>query len=317
MGTRKSNIHKRHQTRKSGKKNGKKNGKKSGNKSKKKTFKNLKCSPMRNNKNKRFSCYDSEALYKIRNAWNIRHSDSIIDTDNPKEIWESLKELNSKTCSNEMCWIKQQCMKHDLDKNLVLDNFAPIVPKEWFKKENEWLSSIEIMQIMKQWEKKNPQFVFLGPSPIDYDKHLAYDECVWEDLCKFSLINMIKKGKTKIGIIFNTHPHTEDGEHWICCFIDIKKEKIYYFDSYGDRIPTRIRKFVRTIEEQSEKIGNKYEYLFNKKRHQYSMSECGMYCLYVIVELCKGSPWSKVSEKRIDDKYMKKLRKIYFNHIKI
>ena len=313
MGTRKSNIHKRHQTRKSGKKNGKKNGKKS----KKKTFKNLKCSPMRNNKNKRFSCYDSEALYKIRNAWNIRHSDSIIDTDNPKEIWESLKELNSKTCSNEMCWIKQQCMKHDLDKNLVLDNFAPIVPKEWFKKENEWLSSIEIMQIMKQWEKKNPQFVFLGPSPIDYDKHLAYDECVWEDLCKFSLINMIKKGKTKIGIIFNTHPHTEDGEHWICCFIDIKKEKIYYFDSYGDRIPTRIRKFVRTIEEQSEKIGNKYEYLFNKKRHQYSMSECGMYCLYVIVELCKGSPWSKVSEKRIDDKYMKKLRKIYFNHIKI
>ena len=317
MSTRKSNIHKRHQTRKSGKKNGKKNGKKSGNKSKKKTFKNLKCSPMRNNKNKRFSCYDSEALYKIRNAWNIRHSDSIIDTDNPKEIWESLKELNSKTCSNEMCWIKQQCMKHDLDNNLVLDNFAPIVPKEWFKKENEWLSSIEIMQIMKQWEKKNPQFAFLGPSPIDYDKHLAYDECVWEDLCKFSLINMIKKGKTKIGIIFNTHPHTEDGEHWICCFIDIKKEKIYYFDSYGDRIPTRIRKFVRTIEEQSEKIGNKYEYLFNKKRHQYSMSECGMYCLYVIVELCKGSPWSKVSEKRIDDKYMKKLRKIYFNHIKI
>jgi hypothetical protein len=47
------------------------------------------------------------------------------------------------------------------------------------------------------------------------------------------------------------------------------------------------------------------------------MSECGMYCLYVIIELTKGSPWEKVSEKRINDKYMKKLRKIYFNHIKI
>jgi len=296
----KSKIHKKH------------NG---ANKTRKKKFETLKCSPQRNSNN--FSCYNSEALYKIRNSWNIKHPDSIIDSNNPKIIWESLKELNSKTCNNEMCWIKQQCMKHGLDDSLILDNFAPIVPKKWLVKKNEWLSSIEIMQVMKQWEKKETGFIFLGPSPIDYDKHLAYGECVWEDLCKFSLINIIKKGKNKIGIIFNTHPHTGDGEHWVCCFIDIKQEKIYYFDSYGDRIPTRIRKFIRTVEKQSEKIGNKYKYLFNKKRHQYSMSECGMYCLYVIVELCKGSPWSKVSEKRINDKYMKKLRKIYFNHIKI
>jgi len=304
MSTRKSNLHRKHQKkRKKTRKN--------------KTFKPLKCSPQRKGKLNSFTCYNTEALFKIRNSWNMRHPDAIINTNNPREIWESLKELNSKTCNNEMCWLKQQCMKHDLDKNLVLDNFAPVVPKERFKKKNEWLSSVEIMQVMKQWEKKYKCFAFLGPSPIDYDKHLSYGECVWEDLCKFSIINMIKKGKTKIGIVFNTDPHTEDGEHWVCCFIDVKKEKIYYFDSYGDRIPTRIRKFVRTVEEQSQKIGNKYEYLFNKKRHQYSMSECGMYCLYVIIELTKGSPWEKVSEKRINDKYMKKLRKIYFNHIKI
>ena len=304
MSTKKSYIHKKHlNKRKKTRKNIK--------------FKTLKCSPSRNSKKDRYSCYNSESLYKIRNAWNKRHPDAVINTNNPREIWESLKELNSKSCANEMCWIKQQCIKHDLDKNLVLENFAPLVPKEWFKKKNEWLSSIEIMQVMKQWEKKHPNFLFLGPSPIDYDKPLLYGECVWEDLCKFSLVNCIKKGKTKIGIVFNTDPHTEDGEHWVCCFIDTVKEKIYYFDSYGDRIPTRIRKFVRTVEEQSEKIGNKYEYKFNKKRHQYSMSECGMYCLYVIIELLKGSPWAKVSEKRINDKYMKKLRKIYFNHIKI
>ena len=97
MSTRKSNIHKKHQKRKKTRKNV--------------AFKKLKCSPNRNGKNKRYSCYDSEALYKIRNAWNTRHPDSIINSDNPKEIWESLKELNSKSCSNEMCWIKEQCIK--------------------------------------------------------------------------------------------------------------------------------------------------------------------------------------------------------------
>jgi|UniRef100_A0A6C0BYT0 hypothetical protein len=304
MSTKKNHIHKKHlHKRKKTRKNSK--------------FKTLKCSPSRNKNKDRYSCYNSESLYKIRNAWNKRHPDAVINTNSPIEIWGSLKELNSKSCSNEMCWIKQQCIKHDLDKNLVLENFAPLVPKEWFKKKNEWLSSIEIMQVMKQWEKKYSNFLFLGPSPIDYDKPLLYGECVWEDLCKFSLLNCIKKGKTKIGIIFNTDPHTEDGEHWVCCFIDAVKERVYYFDSYGDRIPTRIRKFVRTVEKQSEKIGDKYEYKFNKRRHQYSMSECGMYCLYVIIELLKGSPWEKVSEKKINDKYMKKLRKIYFNHIKI
>ena len=34
------------------------------------------------------------------------------------------------------------------------------------------------------------------------------DKCVWEDLCKFSLTNTIKKGKRLIGIVFNTDPHT-------------------------------------------------------------------------------------------------------------
>ena len=116
MSTRKSHIHKKHLKKK------RKTRKKS-------IWKKLKCSPKRNEINNKYTCYNSEALYKIRNSWNMRHPDAIIDTNNPKEIWESLKELNSKTCSNEMCWLKQQCMKHDLDKNLVLDNFAPMVLK--------------------------------------------------------------------------------------------------------------------------------------------------------------------------------------------
>ena len=68
---------------------------------------------------------------------------------------------------------------------------------------------------MKQYEKTYEDFEFLGPSPIDYDTHKAYGECVWEELCEFSLRDNLKEGKTKVGIIFNTDPHTEDGEHWV------------------------------------------------------------------------------------------------------
>ena len=30
-------------------------------------------------------------------------------------------------------------------------------------------------------------FEFMGPSPIDFDTHKLYGECVWEELCKISL----------------------------------------------------------------------------------------------------------------------------------
>ena len=33
--------------------------------------------------------------------------------------------------------------------------------------------------------KERKKFLFLGPSPVDYDEKLLYNECVWEDLCKF------------------------------------------------------------------------------------------------------------------------------------
>ena len=62
---------------------------------------------------------------------------------------------------------------------------------------------------------------------------------------------------------------------------------------------------------------NKFKKYVSKKRHQFSESECGMYCLYFIVEMLKGKPFSKFNgKKKINDKYMIKLRKLWFNHLK-
>ena len=168
---------------------------------------------------------------------------------------------------------------------------------------------------MKQYEKTYNCYEFIGPSPIDYDKHIAYSECVWEELCEFSLNKQIKEGKTKIGIIFNLDPHNKPGSHWVAMFIDTKRGEIYYLDSYGEKIPRQIKKFANKVKKQSLKVGKKkaYKLLENKRRHQFSESECGMYSLYFIIQMLKGTTFKKFTSKRIRDKYMIKLRKIYFN----
>ena len=65
---------------------------------------------------------------------------------------------------------------------------------------------------MKQYEKYYRCFEFIGPSPIDYDTHMYEGECVWKELCEFSLKDQIKSGKTKIGMI-STQIHIIKVDH--------------------------------------------------------------------------------------------------------
>ncbi len=274
-----------------------------------------KCSPKKEGEILRFTCYTKASLFKLKNIWNARHGDSKITTNVPKEIWDYLSSHMANTCKRESCWLKKNWINQKLPKNILDNTFAPEQPDVWKKKPTEWLTSIDILDVMKQYEKTYKSFEFLGPSPVDFDTHKMYGECVWEELCKFSLKEMKSKGKTKIGIIFNTDKHTQPGSHWVAMFIDMKKQDIYYFDSYADEAPREIEKLGKKIQMQSETFGKKYKYIENKKRHQWSDSECGMYCLHFIIELVKGVSFKKIESKRIDDKFMKKLRNIYFNKI--
>jgi len=192
---------------------------------KKDNFKKVNCSP---NPNKNgYSCYTDNSLHKMKKLWNIRHPRNKIKSNDPKEIWNSLKENMSSSCDKESCWLRSKFMEGNLDKELLNYTFAPKAPNNWKTKPDEWLSSVDIESVMKQYEKFYKCFVFLGPSPIDYDKHKLYGECVWEELCKFNLSEEIKKNKNKIGVIFNTHPHFKSGEHWISMFINIKKNILF------------------------------------------------------------------------------------------
>ena len=314
--SRKRNQRKRKSNKKWIKRGGnKKKNKKKNKKTKEFTLKNInkdKCAPKKKGEDLDFSCYTPQVLFKMRDIWNTRHPDSKIVTNDVKEIWETLASYMKNTCRKESCWIKNKLFNGEFENNDLENIFSPRQPSEWKKNPQEWLSSIEILQFMKQYENAYHCFEFLGPSPIDYDAHISHGECVWEDLCEFDLKKTIERGKKKIGIIFNLDEHNKGGSHWVAMFVNCNLGEIYYFDSYGDPDPKQIRKLGWEIQKQSDKFGKRYKYKSNKIRHQYSESECGMYCLFFIVELLKDKNF-EFFNKRILDKKVIRLRNKYFN----
>ena len=275
----------------------------------------VRCSPKTQRNG--FSCFGDDDLNKLKNLWNARHSDTKILTNDSKEIWTNLKQNMSNVCNKESCWLKQQFMDNSKIKKELTNAFAPEAPKNWKKNPNEWLSGMDILNVMKQYEKTYKCFDFIGPSPIDFDTIKMYGECVWEELCHFNLEKEIKKGKFKIGVIFNLDPHTKGGSHWVSLFINVKKASIFYFDSAGESIPRRIKKFVKRVTSQGTQLKTPIDFHFDQNHpteHQYGDTECGIYSLYFIAHMLEDKHTENYFKTHIlSDKYMEQFRKVYFN----
>jgi hypothetical protein len=279
-------------------------------------LKKMNCSPKDKKDIKDFTCYTENALFKLRDKWNVRHPYEKITTNDTREIHKILSNYLSSVCNKESCWLKQKDEFGQLDENFK-DSFAPESPSEWKKNPNEWLSSIDILKVMKQYEKAYKCFDFIGPSPIDFDKKKIYGECVWEELCNFNLSQQIKDGKTKIGIIFNTDTHDKPGKHWISMFINIKKGKIYFFDSVGRTAPNEVKEFVERIKLQGQQLEPKINFEYDENHpveHQYGNTECGIYSIFFIIHMLEDKLTGHYLKTHIlKDRYMEKFRKIYFN----
>lgn len=283
---------------------------------KNKKFKTLQCSPAIDNKND-ITCYSNSTLETMKTMWNTKHSTDIINETDPIKIWKALREKFANVCDSEKCWMRQNFVKGKLGNDVSQYTFAPDAPKSWSVNPTEWLSSSDISNVMSHFEKYYLQFSFIGPSPIDFDTSTVGDKCVWPELCNFNLTNMLAKRKTKVGIIFNTDVHTGSGEHWVSMFIDLRAKPhpyIFYFDSTGEPAVVEINVFAERIIKQAADIGLTIRFYENTKEHQKSDSECGMYSLYLIIELLTGKKdYSYFLNNRVPDKSMMEFRNIYFN----
>ena len=283
-----------------------------------------KCSPQSALTNQyTFSCYTTNQLKTLKKHYNITHPNNKITATNTKQIWNELNNNLAKQCDNETCWYKQL----NLHQNEYKEQFAPNHPISWNKNTTEWLSNIDIMKVMKQYEKAYHCFQFLGPSSIDYDTVLNQNnnnnnntnnlstDYVCNELMNFNLENLCKNKKYKIGIIFNLDNHLGKGTHWVSLFINCHTLTIYYFDSVGNKIPKQINKFVSKVQEQGNKMNLSFKFDQNYPvQHQYSDTECGMYSLFFIINMLQDNLSNAyLKTHKLSDKLMIAHRNIMFN----
>tara|TARA_Y100000748_G_scaffold217427_1_gene182563 strand:+ start:2693 stop:3460 length:768 start_codon:yes stop_codon:yes gene_type:complete len=251
----------------------------------------------------------------MKKRWDARHPDVPIKAETPRGVWNELKRNMGDVCDTERCWLRQHFMKGHVDGVLRNFTFAPTAPASWKKKPDEWLTSLDIDKVMKQWERKHKEFEFIGPSPIDFDERVAEGECVWTELCKFDLARSLKRGKKKIGIIFNLDPHYKSGSHWVAMYVDVARRVVFYFDSNGDAVPARVKALAQRIINQGKELNMDIKFIQNHPvEHQRGDTECGIYTLYLITQLLTGKKtYKSFMEERIPDEKMLALRKQYFN----
>ena len=296
---------------------------------KKSNLEHTKCAPSKN-----FSdgtCFTLDALKKIGQTYNDKigkyNNTNIPIVDNKKIL---LKEISQriKHCGNDqLCWFKEEWFKNlKNDVEIYHNTFRPKGPLERYK----WFNTHNINNILSQYEYKYLDFEYLGAVPIDFESLPVLG------IANINFDKLVKNGKTKIGMVINLDEHWQTGSHWVALFANLVKNQIYYFDSYGIRPPPRIINFIKKIalwcynrnivqneyninyDTESKfltKYKNKYEKIldiqYNKTRHQYENSECGVYSVNFILRLLEDEDINKF-KKPTSDKVINKCREVYF-----
>lgn len=282
---------------------------------------NLQCAPGR--EFEAGSCISLVVLEDMAQAYNKVdvHKDKIklscnLSVMNPQKyklylIHELSKRLEDK-CDTHKCWTEQDFvtnMKQGTRRELIKYTFRPNSPQGKF----EWLSTFDINDTMHQYEIKYNDFKFFGAVPMDFaDISSEINHANYDDL--------IKKGITKLGIIFNLDDSTQSGSHWVAMYTDLDKGHIFYFDSFAVKPEKRVRDLMRKQARfiiQHKKIElDHLSVKYNNVQHQHLNTECGVYSINFLVRMARGDNIDKVFNNPISDKEINKCRKVYFDRHK-
>ena len=122
------------------------------------------CSPKLKSGTASKTCFTKKGLVKIARAWNTKNLKNKINLNKNKsanKLWSEINKKMSKKCSKEYCWVDEVFNKNMGD-DPDLDVFKPIVPQKWYNNNREWLNTLDIQNVMFQYEEKYPNFRFIG-----------------------------------------------------------------------------------------------------------------------------------------------------------
>ncbi len=237
---------------------------------------------------------------------------------NPNQAPSVLRaELDSKLQmkpGSEYSFLQASPLSNEEKTELAKQYLRPRMPEAWKSDPDQWLDSLNIESVMKQYEEVRPDFEFMGPFPIDFAApdpyvHEGKPKCLIREICDLNVNEFFKEGKKYVGIIYNLDPHYKGGSHWIASFIDIPKHKCYYFDSYGMKPPKPIEKFMKWLTTQDPQM----KLYYNSRRFQFKGSECGVYSLYFIIRMLSGEHFQKFCRRAPRDSAMLDIRDELFS----
>jgi len=246
---------------------------------------------------------DPSEIENLRKVYNQEHSDTIAKKS-ALAVWNELQKRFHTQCEEG----RSECiMAHMIRK--------PNAPSSWETKPNEWLSSLDIENVEKEFMRMFSTYYFVGCVPIDFDTKSKMGKCIVNALCSLDIRSLYAKRYRKIGIVFNTDVSSGPGQHWIALFADIHPDfeypRLVYFDSYSQKPEKEIQRLMIRWKQQldSSKVYSKPAVLeYNKTRHQYENSECGMYCIYFHLCCILRIPM----DMRIPDDVMRSFRGLLF-----
>lgn len=267
------------------------------------------------------SCIPLTLLIEMAKAYNEYHKNekskqikldsklNMLYSDDYKKYL--LLEFKNRFDGDQKDWINSKYLELLSEEHKdYLENkvFRPDGPQGRF----DWLSTIDINKVLRQYEEKYHDFKFLGAVPIDF---MDLDDLPFRN---FNFKELEREGIKRIGLIFNTDKSTGRGKHWISLFVDLDKAQIYFSDSMGTRQPKEVNEFMKLIEKYLTEIKKKknLDVKYNKTQHQKGNSECGVYSINWILRLLKGKSFEHLTKKRLTDKQVNKCRVKYFGKLK-
>lgn len=280
------------------------------------------CSPhaQKNYKNTK-TCYTKEQLEAIASRYNEASPLAKIPTNTTKALL--LRNLKHRLSASEDKWIHMDFMKtiNTELRNELIEQFRPTKPKSWYHNDRTWLNTLDIANVMKQYENKYRTFKFMGVHPIDFTYKYDGVNCISKEICGFNLNKFIRSGYKQCGFILNLDKHYEPGSHWVSVYCGLHPSLpnfgCYYIDSAASNAPTEVLEFVKTMSEHVRahyplKTSKKFETLQNSKRFQFKNTECGMFSMYFITEFLQRKPFKEIIRTRVDDDKVHKFRDVFY-----
>lgn len=217
-----------------------------------------KCSLDRQHNPDKNGCFEDSELRKVATILGIDPSSSL------EEIMESGQ------CEDQMCVAKIL----GISKQLLLLPKGPLG--------NEWLSDKNINDVCQQLERKfSDKFTYIGCTTSDFDSKPTLSRLKDANVNSEEFITStgginLDKCKPYSGIIVNTAYSNERGQHWVSLFIDKNNRIAYFFDSAG---VTKSSRTFRNMIELCKQTNGIDSMMYNKKKHQYEDTECGVYSI--------------------------------------